>query len=61
LLAAAEAADQRQAAGEEAPLLGLPLAVKDNIDTADLPTTGGTRPPAARPAFATGSLPPMRR
>ena len=42
LLAAASAADEKLAAGDEAPLLGLPLAVKDNIDTADLPTTGGT-------------------
>lgn len=42
LMAAAAAADEKLAAGDEAPLLGLPLAVKDNIDTADLPTTGGT-------------------
>lgn len=43
LLAAAAVADETLAAGGELPaLLGLPLAIKDNIDTADLPTTGGT-------------------
>ncbi|MEL6962996.1 MAG: indoleacetamide hydrolase [Pseudomonadota bacterium] len=43
LLAAAEAADKSLAGGDDTmPLLGLPLAVKDNIDTRDLPTTGGT-------------------
>ena len=58
LLAAAAAADKRLASGDgEAPLLGLPLAVKDNIDTADLPTTGGTpglrdwTPPANAPVM----------
>lgn len=29
--------------GSSAPLVGVPLAVKDNLDTADFPTTGGTR------------------
>ena len=42
LMTAAALADERLAAGDDMPLLGLPLAVKDNIDTADLPTTGGT-------------------
>jgi mandelamide amidase len=43
LLAAANAADDRLAAGNDsASLLGLPLAIKDNIDTSALPTTGGT-------------------
>src|SRR6185437_1770122 len=42
--AAARAADARQAggAGVLGPLHGVPLALKDNLDTADMPTTGGT-------------------
>ena len=43
LRAAARAADKRRQRGERlGPLHGVPLALKDNIDTADLPTTGGT-------------------
>src|SRR6266404_427027 len=43
LRAAARAADQRRRRGERlGPLHGVPLALKDNIDTADFPTTGGT-------------------
>src|SRR5262252_2198709 len=43
LRAAARAADQRRQRGERlGPLHGMPLALKDNIDTADFPTTGGT-------------------
>ena len=38
--AAARAADAKGAAG--GPLHGVPLALKDNLDTADMPTTGGT-------------------
>ena len=41
--AAANLADERMEAGDYlGPLFGLPVAIKDNIDTADLPTTGGT-------------------
>ncbi|HEY1929503.1 MAG TPA: allophanate hydrolase [Caulobacteraceae bacterium] len=46
VMAAAKAVDDRIAAGERLPLAGVPFAVKDNIDVADLPTT------AACPAFA---------
>jgi Asp-tRNA(Asn)/Glu-tRNA(Gln) amidotransferase A subunit family amidase len=43
LLADARAIDERLAAGEKVgPLAGLPIIVKDCIDTADYPTTSGT-------------------
>jgi len=49
--AEAAAADRRIAAGESAPLLGVPIAVKDNVDVAGELTTLGTgafdRPAAA--------------
>ncbi|MFN8523019.1 MAG: amidase [Chloroflexota bacterium] len=38
---AASAADARRSRGESAPLLGLPITVKDAIDVAGLPTTCG--------------------
>jgi allophanate hydrolase len=41
VLADAEAVEARLAAGEELPLAGRLLAVKDNIDVAGLPTTAG--------------------
>jgi allophanate hydrolase len=41
LLAEAISIRERQAAGEELPLAGWTLAVKDNIDVAGLPTTAG--------------------
>jgi indoleacetamide hydrolase len=40
---AARQADRRRASGVSAgPLHGVPLALKDNVDTVDLPTTAGT-------------------
>src|SRR6185295_9931246 len=43
LRAAARSADQRRRRGERlGPLHGVPLALKDNINTADFPTTAGT-------------------
>lgn len=41
-LADAAAADRRRAAGDMAPLLGIPIAVKDDVDVAGVPTAFGT-------------------
>ncbi len=38
----AAAADRRRAAGDAAPLLGIPIAVKDDVDVAGVPTWFGT-------------------
>ncbi|HEY1355065.1 MAG TPA: amidase [Solirubrobacterales bacterium] len=52
-LAEAEAADRRIADGDGAPLLGVPVAIKDDVDLAGHPTLfgcGGACPPATRDA-----------
>ncbi len=41
-LAEADAADERREAGDSAPLLGVPIAVKDNVDVAGQVTSFGT-------------------
>src|SRR5262249_16925779 len=46
VLEAARSADKRWASGKVGPLHGLPILLKDNIDTAHAPTTAGT--PALR-------------
>lgn len=42
---------ERKARGRRSPLHGIPVVLKDNIDTADLPTTGGS-------VLLQGSVPP---
>ena len=43
ILEAARQADKRRASGAElGPLHGLPIPVKDSVNTKDFPTTGGT-------------------
>lgn len=42
-LAQAAAADETRAEGASGSLLGIPLGIKDIYDTADMPTTGGTK------------------
>lgn len=42
-LVEAAAADRRRAAGEDAPLLGVPIAVKDDTDIAGVPTRFGSQ------------------
>lgn len=51
-LAEARALDaELRAKGKRSPLHGIPVVLKDNFDTADLPTTGGS-------VFLEGSIPP---
>ncbi|MCP4168971.1 MAG: Asp-tRNA(Asn)/Glu-tRNA(Gln) amidotransferase subunit GatA [Chloroflexi bacterium] len=42
-LAQARAADERRAAGEDNPLLGIPMAIKDMITLKDMPTTAASK------------------
>lgn len=42
---------ERRSKGPRSPLHGIPIVVKDNFDTADMPTTGGS-------ALLEGSVPP---
>ncbi|OBI40810.1 amidase [Mycobacterium kyorinense] len=58
-LADAAEADRRRAAGEQAPLLGVPIAVKDDVDIAGVPTAFGTSGGDVRPA--TGDAEVVRR
>lgn len=61
-LAAADAADRALASGEDrGPLHGLPLAVKDVIDVAGLPTACGSRRPAPVPAEDAAAVARLRR
>ncbi|MGW0880160.1 amidase [Streptomyces sp. NPDC002671] len=58
-LAEADAADRELAAGARRPLLGVPMAVKDDMDVAGEPTAFGCRgdfPPAAEDAEAVRRL-----
>jgi amidase len=41
-MAEARRADELRAAGDSAPLLGIPIAAKDIYDTTEMPTTGGS-------------------
>jgi amidase len=54
-LAGADAADGRIASGEEAPLLGVPVAIKDTVDVEGMVTQFGTRAFDA-PAKADGEI-----
>jgi indoleacetamide hydrolase len=59
-LAAARAVDAARRRGDALPALaGLPIVVKDNINTADLPTSGGT--PALRNARPRNTAPSVQK
>ena len=49
VIASAKAVDARIGAGDNLPLAGVPFAVKDNIDVAGMPTTGGSPSEAVIP------------
>ena len=67
ILEAARAADKKRAAGQPlGPMHGLPIPVKDSVNTVALPTTNGTRAlrnfrpksdaAVLRPLFAAGAI-----
>jgi allophanate hydrolase len=56
VLADAAAVERRVAAGDDVPLAGLVVAVKDNIDVAGLPTTAGCPEFAYPPATTAASV-----
>jgi mandelamide amidase len=59
-LAAARKVDAAVAAGQSLPpLAGLPIVVKDNINSADMPTTGGT--PALRNSRPKANAPSLQK
>ncbi len=53
-IAEADAADERRGAGESALLLGVPIAIKDNVDVEGAPTRYGSEGYDATPASADG-------
>ena len=59
-LAAARKVDASRASGAQLPpLAGLPIVVKDNINTKDMPTTGGT--PALENLRPTANAPTLQQ
>src|SRR5258706_6806739 len=61
-LAQARAADERRRSGEDAgPLNGIPVGIKDIIDTADMPTENGIALHAGRTPRADAKVVPMLR
>lgn len=48
---ARELDEERRRSGPRSPLHGIPVALKDNVDTGDMPTTGGS-------ALLAGAIPP---
>jgi len=58
-LAAAAEIDEGRSGPFAGPLAGLPIVVKDNINTADMPTSGGT--PALRNAQPNANAPSLQK